>query len=103
MATEILILVLLILANGVFSMAEMAVISARKARLRQRVEEGDKGAVIAMSLAGESLPFSFNRTNWHYIDWHYRMARSAAPQLLRNWRVIFHGIPGWRLTAKRLV
>jgi putative hemolysin len=57
MATEILILILLIVANGVFSMAEMAVISARKARLRQRVEEGDKGAVIAMSLAEKPTRF----------------------------------------------
>lgn len=57
MATEILVLILLITANGVFSMAEMAVVSARKARLRQRVEEGDKGAVIAMSLAEKPTRF----------------------------------------------
>lgn len=57
MATEILVLILLITANGVFSMAEMAVVSARKARLRHRVEEGDKGAVIAMSLAEKPTRF----------------------------------------------
>jgi putative hemolysin len=57
MATEILILVLLIVTNGVFSMSEMAVISARKARLRQKVEEGNKGAVIAMSLAEKPTRF----------------------------------------------
>jgi CBS domain containing-hemolysin-like protein len=33
---EILLIVILVIANGVFSMAEMAVVSARKARLRQR-------------------------------------------------------------------
>src|SRR5215210_618621 len=57
MATEILILIFLILANGIFSMAEMAVISARKARLQQRVEEGDKGAITALSLAEKPTRF----------------------------------------------
>jgi putative hemolysin len=57
MTTEILILTLLILANGIFAMSEMAVISARKARLRQRLEEGDRGAAIALSLAEKPTRF----------------------------------------------
>ena len=40
MLTEILIIFLLFLANGAFSMAEMAVVSSSKARLRAMVEEG---------------------------------------------------------------
>lgn len=48
---EILLILLLILANGVFAMAEMALISARKPRLEQRAEEGDTGAQIALELA----------------------------------------------------
>src|SRR5215216_2989565 len=57
MTTEILILTLLILANGIFAMSEMAVVSARKARLRQRLEEGDRGAAIALSLAEKPTRF----------------------------------------------
>jgi putative hemolysin len=41
----------LIFANGVLAMAEIAVVSARKARLQQRINEGEKRASIAMSLA----------------------------------------------------
>src|SRR6266849_2644207 len=50
-ATEILILVLLILLNGLFVMAEMAVVSARKARLQQQANEGNKRAKAALDLA----------------------------------------------------
>ena len=51
LTTEILILVLLILTNGLFSLAEMAVVSSRKVRLQQRAEEGSKGAKTALNLA----------------------------------------------------
>jgi putative hemolysin len=48
---EILIIFLLIVANGLFSMTEMAIISSRKAILRERAEEGDAGAQAALELA----------------------------------------------------
>jgi putative hemolysin len=48
---EVSLILLLVLANGIFSMAEMAVVSSRKARLRQRAEEGSKGAAVALELA----------------------------------------------------
>ena len=51
MLSEILIILILFLANGAFSMAEMAVVSSRRARLRQIAEEGDAGAQIALELA----------------------------------------------------
>lgn len=51
MLSEIVIVVLLILINGLFSMSEMAIISARKNRLRQKVADGDKGAASALDLA----------------------------------------------------
>ena len=57
LTTEILILILLILTNGLFSLAEMAVISARKARLQQRAEEGSKGAKTALALAVQPTRF----------------------------------------------
>ena len=48
---QIAIIVLLILLNGLFAMAETALVSSRKARLRQRAEEGNKGARAALELA----------------------------------------------------
>ncbi len=57
MLYEILIIIILILANGIFSMAEMAVVSARKARLRQMADQGDRGAGIALELADDPNKF----------------------------------------------
>jgi putative hemolysin len=48
---ELLIVAVLIVANGVFSLSETAIVSARKARLQQAVEEGKPGAKIALTLA----------------------------------------------------
>ena len=45
------VILLLILSNGLFAMTEMAVMTARKVRLQQRAEEGDKGAQTALSLS----------------------------------------------------
>ncbi len=45
------VILLLILANGIFSMAEMAVVSARKIRLQQRAEDGSEAARAALDLA----------------------------------------------------
>ncbi len=49
-ALEIFIILLLLLANGVFAMTELAVLSARKARLRQLAEKGDRAAAAALEL-----------------------------------------------------
>ncbi len=49
-ALELLILVILIAANGLFAMSEMAVVSARRPRLQQRAEEGQSGARAALEL-----------------------------------------------------
>lgn len=48
---ELAIILVLLLANGVFSMTEIAVVSARKARLRQRADTGDARARAALDLA----------------------------------------------------
>jgi putative hemolysin len=47
---KIVIILLLILLNGFFSMAEMAIISARKARLQQAADSGREGARVALEL-----------------------------------------------------
>ncbi|NDJ22900.1 DUF21 domain-containing protein [Nostoc sp. B(2019)] len=48
---EILIVLVLIIANGIFSMSEMAVVSARKVRLQQLANQGDAKARAALKLA----------------------------------------------------
>jgi putative hemolysin len=54
---EIIIVLLLILANGVFALSELAILSARKARLQQQAKDGDKGAKAALELAQEPNRF----------------------------------------------
>lgn len=54
---EILVIFVLILLNGFFSMSEIAIVSARKVRLEQRAEEGDSGAQNALLLAGSTSKF----------------------------------------------
>ncbi len=48
---EILIVLLLVIANGVFAMAEIAIVSARKARLQQLANAGNAQARAALDLA----------------------------------------------------
>ncbi|MBD0386880.1 MAG: HlyC/CorC family transporter [Nostoc sp. C3-bin3] len=48
---EISIILVLIIANGVFSMSEMAIVSARKVRLQQLANQGDVKARAALKLA----------------------------------------------------
>ena len=55
--TELLVIFLLILANGVFAMSEIAVVAARKVRLQQRAEEGDERARAALALAHDPNKF----------------------------------------------
>jgi putative hemolysin len=49
--SEILIILLLLLLNGLFVMSEMAVVSSRKARLQQQANEGNRQAGRALKLA----------------------------------------------------
>jgi putative hemolysin len=47
----------LILANGVFAMSEIAVVAARKVRLQQRADDGDERARAALALANHPAQF----------------------------------------------
>lgn len=47
---DFVLLVLLILLNGVFALSEMAIVSARKPRLKAMAEKGSKGAAVALRL-----------------------------------------------------
>lgn len=51
--TEIIVILFLILLNGLFSMSEIAIISARKSTLGNREKQGDKGAKVALQLAND--------------------------------------------------
>jgi putative hemolysin len=51
MLQELLIVLLLILANGFFSGAEMAIVASRRGRLRALAEKGDRRAQAALDLA----------------------------------------------------
>jgi putative hemolysin len=48
---EIALILVLVLANGLFAAAEIAVVSARKGRLEQEAERGRHGARVALELA----------------------------------------------------
>lgn len=56
-AWQVVLLLALILGNGVFAMSEIAVVSARKARLQQRADEGDAAAAAALELASAPADF----------------------------------------------
>src|SRR5690242_10992699 len=48
---ELVIILLLVILNGIFAMAEIAIVSSRKSRLKQLANEGDKNAQAALELA----------------------------------------------------
>lgn len=50
---SLLIVFLLAIVNGVLAMAELAVVSARRAKLKSMASEGSRGAVMALKLAEE--------------------------------------------------
>ncbi|OPY20079.1 MAG: hypothetical protein A4E24_01357 [Methanomethylovorans sp. PtaU1.Bin093] len=54
---EIVIIIVLIVLNGIFSMSEFALVSSKRTRLKQLAEEGDTGAVAALELASKLTPF----------------------------------------------
>lgn len=47
---EILVIAILILVNGILAMSEAALVASRKARLQNRVNEGDKASLAAIKL-----------------------------------------------------
>lgn len=54
---EIALLLALILLNGLFAMSEIALVTARKARMQKFVEEGDSAAVAAVKLGEDPTRF----------------------------------------------
>lgn len=54
---EIVIIFVLFLANGFFAASELAVVSARKGRLEQQAQAGQRGAAAALELAEDPSRF----------------------------------------------
>lgn len=50
---DLAIIIILILLNGVFSMSEVALISARKSKLNADARNGNRGAAVALKLQNE--------------------------------------------------
>ena len=57
MFIELTIVLALILLNGLFAMVEMAVISARRARLQRAAERGEVGAEAVLALQADQSRF----------------------------------------------
>lgn len=54
---ELIVIAVLIALNGLLSMSEIAVVSARKSKLQSEAENGDKKAEAALRLAGDQDRF----------------------------------------------
>jgi putative hemolysin len=54
---EVLLILALLVINGIFSMSELAVVSARRIRLQQLAEKGNRGAQVALELAEKPSSF----------------------------------------------
>ncbi len=52
-ATEIIVILILIFANGLFALTEMSIVSSRKSRLENMAASGNKGAYAALKMAEE--------------------------------------------------
>ena len=50
---EIVIVLMLFLLNGFFTMAELAIVSSRRSRLERLAQEGRQGAQVALALAND--------------------------------------------------
>lgn len=59
-ALEIVVILTLVIANGVFAMAEIAVVSSRKSRLQSLADDGDRRARAVLTL--KALPDRFLST-----------------------------------------
>lgn len=51
------VVLLLLVFNGLFAMAELAVVSSRRAKLQSRADRGDKGATAALKLSENPTRF----------------------------------------------
>lgn len=55
--TELLIIAVLLVLNGVFAMSELAIVASKRVRLERRAEQGDAGAQTALALSANPGEF----------------------------------------------
>ena len=70
---EIALLFFLILLNGIFALSEMALVSARKARLATLAAEGDKRAMAAIRLGEDPARIPSEGDIMEYADWRFEI------------------------------
>lgn len=85
---EALVILLMVTANGFFSGAEIAIISANRGRLREWAETGDKGARVALKLAENPK--------------HFLPTVQVGINLLGTFAAVFGGATIQRILEKRL-
>ena len=56
-AAQLALVFALMVVNGFFAMSELAIVSARRARLQQRADQGSHGARVALELSDEPTRF----------------------------------------------
>ncbi len=54
---ELVLILVLIIANGFFAASEIAIVSSRRGRLEQAAENGQRGATVALELADDPSRF----------------------------------------------
>ena len=55
--TELIIIAVLLLLNGIFSMSELAIVAAKRVRLERQADRGSKGARVALDIAANPGDF----------------------------------------------
>lgn len=55
--TELVIIAVLLVVNGIFAMSELAIVAAKRVRLERQAERGDAGAAAALALAANPSEF----------------------------------------------
>jgi putative hemolysin len=55
--TELIIIAVLLVLNGIFSMSELAIVAAKRVRLERQAERGNTGARAALAIAANPGDF----------------------------------------------
>ena len=98
MALELLILLILILLSGFFTLSEMAIVSSRKARLRHESEKGKKNYRLALETA--KSPSHFLSTIQVVITLLGTLAGTfGGATVARNLETALHAVPYLAPTA----
>ena len=68
---DFIIIVVLIIANGLFSMTELAIVNAKKRKLEEMAEAGNERAKKAFELAENPNNMFSTIQNWYYSRWYF--------------------------------